>query len=42
MNGGSSEYLIENGIITIYFTGIYASAIRIVIDEYTVWPACKL
>jgi len=28
----SSQYLKDNGIITIYFTGIYAQAIRVVVD----------
>ena len=32
----------DNSIVTIYFTGIYAKAIRIVIDDYVNWPACKI
>jgi hypothetical protein len=42
INSQSPQYLKENGIITIYFTGIYAQAIRIVVDEYVGWPACRI
>jgi hypothetical protein len=29
-------------LTTIYFTGIYARAIRIVVNEYYGWPACRI
>ena len=32
LNSDSPQYLKDNGIVTVYFTGIYAQSIRIVID----------
>ena len=29
-------------LVTIYFTAIYARAIRIVVKEYFVWPATRI
>lgn len=42
INSDSPQYLKENGIITIYFTGVYAQSIRIVVDDFVGWPACRI
>jgi len=32
----------QTGITTIYFTGIYAKSIRIRVNSYQGWPACRI